>query len=253
MFSGHLEATIQLLIGQWWRDTVSVKKLDQSPKCCQETKECCCPVWGIFSFGCKSTYCVRSNDPVWDDNSWQRTSSQWHLSQWLSRTATWTAKKYSCDGRTENCLYKYVNIAVPETQVADSEDLSRSRDSGRPKPSCKSKASSKSKHSSKTSDKGSDLVLEYASETLTLGLLLMEFVDAIREGNGDRIIRCWRFFMLLFKASNRTNYSIEEFTLLCQFHFIFPECMKQQLVWSRTANTHGRPGKTFKWTYTWNI
>ena len=138
---------------------------------------------------------------------------------------------------------KYINISLPEAQVTDSEDPSQSRDSGRPKPSRKSKASSKSKHSSKTSDKGSDLVLEYASETLTLGLFLMEFVDAIREGDGDRIIRCWRFFMLLFKASNRTNYSIEAFTLLCQFHFIFSERMKQQLVWSRTVNTHGRPGK----------
>ena len=101
---------------------------------------------------------------------------------------------------------KYVNISLPQTQVTDSEDPSQSRDSGRPKPSCKSEASSKSKHSSKTSDKGSDLVLEYASETLTLGLFLMEFVDVIREGGGGKNICCWRFFMLLFKASNRTNY-----------------------------------------------
>ena len=135
---------------------------------------------------------------------------------------------------------KYVNISLPETQVTESEEC---KDSGKSKASCKSKASSKSKHSSKTSDKSSDLVLEYASETLTLGLFLMEFMDAIREGDGDRIIRCWRFFMLLFKASNRTNYSIEAFTLLCQFQFIFSERMKQQLVWSRTVNTHGRPGK----------
>ena len=83
----------------------------------------------------------------------------------------------------------------------------------------------------------------YARETLTLGLLLMELNDAVREGDGHRIIRCWRFFLLLFKASNRKNYSIEAFTLLCQFHFIFSERMKQQLVWSCTVDIHGRPGK----------
>ena len=36
-----------------------------------------------------------------------------------------------------------------------------------------------------------DRVQQYASEVLTHGLLLMEFIDAIREGDGDRIIRCW--------------------------------------------------------------
>ena len=35
-----------------------------------------------------------------------------------------------------------------------------------------------------------DSVLAYASETLKLGLFLMEFVDSIREGDGHRIIRC---------------------------------------------------------------
>lgn len=48
--------------------------------------------------------------------------------------------------------------------------------------------------------------------------------------------------MFLFKASGKKNYSIEAFTLLCQFHFIFLECMKQQLLWSRTVSVHGRRG-----------
>ena len=31
----------------------------------------------------------------------------------------------------------------------------------------------------------------------------MEFVDAVREGDGKRILRCWRYFLLLFKATGR--------------------------------------------------
>ena len=88
-----------------------------------------------------------------------------------------------------------------------------------------------------------DAVVEYASEVLTLGLLLLEFEDAIREGDGNRICRCWQFFLLLFKATGRKNYSIEAFTLLVQLHFFFSPRMAAQLKWSRTVNVHGRPGK----------
>ena len=41
-----------------------------------------------------------------------------------------------------------------------------------------------------------DRVLEYACDVLTLGLLYMEFVDAVREGDGERILLCWRYFLL---------------------------------------------------------
>lgn len=52
-------------------------------------------------------------------------------------------------------------------------------------------------------------VLLYAREVLTLGLFYMEFHDAIREGDGERIIRCWRYLLLLFNVSHCTNYSVE--------------------------------------------
>lgn len=88
-----------------------------------------------------------------------------------------------------------------------------------------------------------DGVLEYASEVLTLGLFLMEFVDSIREGDGDRICRCWQFFLLIFKETGRKNYAIEAFTLLAQLNFTFSPRMAAQLKWSRTINVHGRPGR----------
>jgi len=88
-----------------------------------------------------------------------------------------------------------------------------------------------------------DLIHEYACDVLSLGLLLMEFNDSVREGDGDRIFRCWRYFLLLFKASNRTNYAVEAFTLLAQYHYLFSERMAMQLKWSQTINTHGQPGK----------
>ena len=88
-----------------------------------------------------------------------------------------------------------------------------------------------------------DHVKEYARDVLSLGLLYLEFSDAIRERDGERIIRCWKYLLLLFKDSGRTKYSIEAFTLLVQYHFLFSERMRTQLMWSRTVNVHGLPGR----------
>ncbi len=93
------------------------------------------------------------------------------------------------------------------------------------------------------SNPDTDHVQAYAKEVMSLGLLLMEFVDAIREGDGLRILRCWRFFLPIFKSSNRTNYSIEAFTLLAQYEFLLTPRIQEQLLWNRTVNTRGRPGK----------
>ena len=88
-----------------------------------------------------------------------------------------------------------------------------------------------------------DTVNEYVKEVLSLGLLLLEFNDSVSEGDGNRILRCWRYFLPLFKASDRTNYSVEAFTLLAQEKLLLSPRMVMQLKWSGTINIHGRPGK----------
>ena len=65
-----------------------------------------------------------------------------------------------------------------------------------------------------------DIVYKYACEVLTLGMFQKEFDDCIREGDGLRDVRCWRYFLLLFKSNHHTNYSIEAYILLCQYHFM---------------------------------
>ena len=88
--------------------------------------------------------------------------------------------------------------------------------------------------------KDNDHILAYTTDVLSVGLLLMEFVDAIKEGDGLRILRCWRYFLPIFKASKQTNYSIEAFTFLAQYEYLLTPLMQQQLLWSRTVNTRGR-------------
>ncbi len=64
----------------------------------------------------------------------------------------------------------------------------------------------------------------------------------IKEGDGDRLIRCWKFLLLLFKASNRTNYSLDALNLLAQYYILLPPRLAQQLAWSRCVNTSGKKG-----------
>ena len=87
-----------------------------------------------------------------------------------------------------------------------------------------------------------DGVQEFAKKFLSLALLYEEFEDAIREGDGLHVLRCWKFMLLVFKAGNRTNYAIEMLFLLAQYHLFLSPRLVQQQVWSRFVNTQGWPG-----------
>ena len=43
--------------------------------------------------------------------------------------------------------------------------------------------------------------------------------DAIREGDGERILRYWKFLVVVFKSSNKRNYAKEGINLLVQYHY----------------------------------
>ena len=87
----------------------------------------------------------------------------------------------------------------------------------------------------------SDGIYNYVQELISLGLVYAEFEDAIREGDGIRVLRVWKFLLLIFKAAHRKNYSIEALTLIVQY-LTLPPRQREQLIWSRFVNTKGRPG-----------
>ena len=89
---------------------------------------------------------------------------------------------------------------------------------------------------------GVDYVCEYAKEVLTHGLLYMEYQDAIREGDGERVLECWKYFMMIFKATNHRNYAVEAFNLLAQVQWFLADRQVMQVKYSRFINLHGRPG-----------
>ena len=91
--------------------------------------------------------------------------------------------------------------------------------------------------------KQSDGVRDYTMRLLGLGCFYMEYADAIKEGDGERVIRCWRYLLPIFKSSGRKNYSIEAFTLLNQYEYQLTPRQSAQLVWNRFINTHGIRGR----------
>ena len=91
----------------------------------------------------------------------------------------------------------------------------------------------------KKRSKSMDHVHEYGKDILTMGLLLLEFKDAIRYGGGVRILRSWKFMFLYFRATGHTNYTLESFNLLCHYYYLLPPRYAEQLIWSRFVNTHG--------------
>ena len=90
--------------------------------------------------------------------------------------------------------------------------------------------------------KGDDAVTSYAKKLLGLGCFYLEYRDAIKEGDGLRVLRCWRYLLPIFYGTGRTNYSCEVLNMLHQ-ELTLPPRLASQLIWSRFVNTHGLPGK----------
>ena len=87
-----------------------------------------------------------------------------------------------------------------------------------------------------------DKVWRYSVQLLRLGCFYMEFADGIREGDGERVARCWKYMIPMFSASGNTNYACEAANFCLQRSYTLPPRLSAQLLWSRFVNVHGQPG-----------
>ena len=69
---------------------------------------------------------------------------------------------------------------------------------------------------SKESSPIDDMVYNYSTDLLTFCLLWHGFHDATREGDGDRILRYWKFLTVIFQQEGHYNYAKEGLTLAIQ-------------------------------------
>jgi hypothetical protein len=82
-----------------------------------------------------------------------------------------------------------------------------------------------------------DDMYQYNIRLTRLGLLCLEFYDAIKEGDGQRIFRCWKFFLLLFKGDEKgsTKYALEALYLILQVKALLSPKQAYRLLWNRTV------------------
>ena len=88
-----------------------------------------------------------------------------------------------------------------------------------------------------------DCVHNYARVLCHLGSLVMEVRDAWAEGDGERMVRCWRLLLPQFKATNRRKYALEALRLQFQIQATLSPHLAHHLVWDRFINTHGGIGR----------
>ena len=88
-----------------------------------------------------------------------------------------------------------------------------------------------------------DGVFNYASAVLNDGMLLMEFEDAIKEGDGLRILRCWKSMLIYFHTAGHSNYTKEAILLQAVVNAAATPRVAAQVMWSRTVSTRGGTGR----------
>ena len=99
-----------------------------------------------------------------------------------------------------------------------------------------------------------DTIHLYATELQFLGLLWHGFHDALRESDGKRILHYWKLLLVLLRFSSHRNYAKEAVNLLFQYHYVFYDGQKAQLLWSRCVYTiEVEKAQTFHAIYTWSI
>ena len=81
-----------------------------------------------------------------------------------------------------------------------------------------------------------------SSEVMSLGMIWHNYYDAIKEGDGGRVLRIWKYLMLIFRDTGHRNYAKEAALLLINYHFASTERVALQIMTSHFLNTNGRVG-----------
>ena len=91
-----------------------------------------------------------------------------------------------------------------------------------------------------TETSSSDGILNYTKQCLLLGLLRLNHNDAIRMGDGQRIMDVNMYLCLLYKINNCTKYAYGMLETIAQTKALLTERLAYQLIWNRTVNHQGK-------------
>jgi|SRR5277367_710459 len=88
-----------------------------------------------------------------------------------------------------------------------------------------------------------DELYNYATSLIQCIMLRRVFIQAISSGDGNRVLRHWRFAILLYHMENKFKYRLESFLLLSSTSFLVPPEIREEIKWGRFVNYSGGEGK----------
>ena len=92
--------------------------------------------------------------------------------------------------------------------------------------------------------KPSDDIFSYNCALLADGLYFLNFLDSVKEGDGERSMRQYRYMLLYCRADNQgsTKYALECLYQLFLINSILSRRDSERFVWNRGVNTRGGHG-----------
>lgn len=98
-------------------------------------------------------------------------------------------------------------------------------------------------HEPSTEKESDDYLSNYHNAKLLYGLVLMEFNDCIKEGDGERLCELYKLCLLLYKSSGHTKYSYIILHHLVKLTGMSSPFEAHRLKWNRFFNKHGGNGR----------
>ena len=88
-----------------------------------------------------------------------------------------------------------------------------------------------------------DKVMNYGLCVIEFVVLVMQMIDTVHEGDGERLIVVVKYLLLMFKAkSNYSKYAIETMRFITQVKCTLTEQMAARVIYGRFTNPSGKPG-----------
>ncbi|XP_078656847.1 uncharacterized protein LOC144902987 isoform X2 [Branchiostoma floridae x Branchiostoma belcheri] len=88
-----------------------------------------------------------------------------------------------------------------------------------------------------------DYKKEHTEARLSFGLFLEDMQDAVREGDGERLLRLYTVALLYYRAYGHTQYAYSTLLLLVQITSLLSPANAHSLKWNRFFNGKGGKGK----------
>ena len=92
-------------------------------------------------------------------------------------------------------------------------------------------------------EKADDHIFNYGCLHISLGLLIRDAEDAVKEGDGECLVRVWKFLTLLFCLTGCHKYALAGLRLMASIEGLLTPRKAHQLTWNRFAGVKEGTGK----------